>query len=361
MPQIHVIIPVYNAKKFLRQAVDSVLNQPYKGIDIVLVNDGSTDGSAELCDEIAANEERVCVIHQANQGVSIARNAGIELVLKNGTDKDYIAFLDADDKWSEDFFDDAILSLFAKGYSLIGFQSCVSNGDLSRRVQTIPIKSGLHPGGAASVWLHSGQHFCAMFYSAQLLQQYEIRFAPGLKYTEDKIFRMQCLYLAENVWLENKLLHYYRMVQNSAMHRRKQGISYYVPIIDAYMKSDSMMIPYANAQRGKLDSGKVLAGIYVMDMLEEHYENFGSKKEADLLLTQRPEYVELLHTPFVQNEKKAYHRWISMKEHPFKFRLRCCLRGAIRKTIRFVYTIVYTIPFFAAIIDKKRYPVMVEK
>lgn len=52
MPQIHVIIPVYNAKKFLRQAVDSVLNQPYKGIDIVLVNDGSTDGSAELCDEI---------------------------------------------------------------------------------------------------------------------------------------------------------------------------------------------------------------------------------------------------------------------------------------------------------------------
>jgi hypothetical protein len=200
-----------------------------------------------------------------------------------------------------------------------------------------------------------------MFYSAQLLQQYEIRFVPGLKYTEDKIFSMQCLYLAENVWLENKLLHYYRMVQNSAMHRRKQGISYYVPIIDAYMKSDSMMIPYANAQRGKLDSGKVLAGIYVMDMLEEHYENFGSKKEADLLLTQRPEYVELLHTPFVQNEKKAYHRWISMKEHPFKFRLRCCLRGAIRKTIRFVYTIVYTIPFFAAIIDKKRYPVMIEK
>lgn len=361
MPQIHVIIPVYNAKKFLRQAVDSVLNQPYKGIDIVLVNDGSTDGSAELCDEIATREERVNVLHQKNSGVSVARNAGIELVLKNGTDEDYIAFLDADDKWSDDFFDDSILSLFTKGYSLIGFQSCVCNGDISKRVQASPIKPGLHPGGAASVWLHSSQHFCAMFYSAQLLQQYEIRFVPGLKYTEDKIFSMQCLYLAENVWLENKLLHFYRMVQNSAMHRRKQGISYYVPIIDAYMKSDSMMIPYANAQRGKLDSGKVLAGIYVMDMLEEHYENFGSQKEADLLLTQHPEYVELLHTPFVQNEKKAYHRWISMNEHPFKFRLRCYLRGAMRKTIRFVYAIVYKTPFFAAVIDKKRYPVMIEK
>ena len=51
---IHVIIPVYNAKKYLRKAVQSVLNQPYKGVDIILVNDGSTDGSAELCDKIAA-------------------------------------------------------------------------------------------------------------------------------------------------------------------------------------------------------------------------------------------------------------------------------------------------------------------
>ena len=53
MSKIHVVIPVYNAKKYLQQAVDSVLDQPYKGIDIVLVDDGSTDGSAELCDEIA--------------------------------------------------------------------------------------------------------------------------------------------------------------------------------------------------------------------------------------------------------------------------------------------------------------------
>ncbi len=79
---IHVIIPVYNAIKYLRAAVDSVLDQPYKGINIILVDDGSTDGSGALCDMLAAESNRVSVIHQENTGVSAARNAGIEAVLE---------------------------------------------------------------------------------------------------------------------------------------------------------------------------------------------------------------------------------------------------------------------------------------
>lgn len=84
MALIHVIIPVYNAVRFLRDAVRSVLEQPCKDIEIILVDDGSTDGSAELCDELVVTDARISVLHQQNQGVSVARNNGIEYVLGGG-------------------------------------------------------------------------------------------------------------------------------------------------------------------------------------------------------------------------------------------------------------------------------------
>ena len=73
-----------SAKSFLADAVRSVLEQPCKDIEIILANDSSTDGSAELCDELAKTEPRISVFHQPNQGVSAARNAGIEAVLEGG-------------------------------------------------------------------------------------------------------------------------------------------------------------------------------------------------------------------------------------------------------------------------------------
>lgn len=97
--RICVVIPVYNAKKYLYEAVSSVLNQKYKKIEIILIDDGSCDGSSEICDNLAQRSERIFVIHQKNSGVSAARNAGIDYVLNkydNNLKKTYVAFLDAD-------------------------------------------------------------------------------------------------------------------------------------------------------------------------------------------------------------------------------------------------------------------------
>ena len=81
---ISIVIPIYNAEKHLRECIDSVLEQDYTEFELLLVNDGSTDGSDILCNEIAACKERVEVIHQKNAGVSSARNAGIEHILRGG-------------------------------------------------------------------------------------------------------------------------------------------------------------------------------------------------------------------------------------------------------------------------------------
>lgn len=75
---ISIIVPVYNVEEYLRECVDSVLNQTYSDIEVILVDDGSTDQSGNICDEYAEMDSRIKVIHKKNRGVSSARNTGIE-------------------------------------------------------------------------------------------------------------------------------------------------------------------------------------------------------------------------------------------------------------------------------------------
>ena len=77
-PKISIIVPVYNMEKYLRQCVDSILAQSYENLEIILVNDGSRDGSGSLCDAYAAKDSRIRVIHKENGGLSSARNAGLD-------------------------------------------------------------------------------------------------------------------------------------------------------------------------------------------------------------------------------------------------------------------------------------------
>lgn len=95
-PLISVIIPVYNVEPYLHKCIDSVLNQTFKDLELILVDDGSTDNSGKICEEYALKDNRVIVIHQNNSGQSSARNNGFKI--SNG---EYICFLDSDDWYSE--------------------------------------------------------------------------------------------------------------------------------------------------------------------------------------------------------------------------------------------------------------------
>lgn len=75
---ISVIIPIYNGEIFIEKCIDSVIKQKYKNIEIILIDDGSTDRSGEICDKYSGSDERIKVIHKSNEGVSKARNTGID-------------------------------------------------------------------------------------------------------------------------------------------------------------------------------------------------------------------------------------------------------------------------------------------
>ncbi|MDR1008372.1 MAG: glycosyltransferase [Campylobacteraceae bacterium] len=92
MPLISVIVPVYNVEQYLKKCLNSITNQTYKNLEIILVDDGSPDNCGKICDEYAAKDKRVRVIHKNNGGLSDARNAGLDIA-----SGEYIAFVDSDD------------------------------------------------------------------------------------------------------------------------------------------------------------------------------------------------------------------------------------------------------------------------
>lgn len=105
---ISIIVPIYKVEPYLRQCVDSIINQTYKNLEIILVDDGSPDGCPQICDDYAAKDTRVKVIHKENGGLSSARNAGLDIAKG-----DYIAFVDSDD-WVEKEMYEHLMSLVIK-------------------------------------------------------------------------------------------------------------------------------------------------------------------------------------------------------------------------------------------------------
>lgn len=109
MPRISVIVPVYNVEKYICRCIDSVLAQTFPDFELILVDDGSADSCPRICDEYAARDKRIRVIHQDNCGVSAARNTGIET-----SSGEYITFIDSDDYIDSAFFLNAVRTIHEK-------------------------------------------------------------------------------------------------------------------------------------------------------------------------------------------------------------------------------------------------------
>jgi len=218
VPIYSVVVPVYNAEKYLESCVSSVMAQrSASSYEIILVDDGSTDGSAQLCDRYARELPCVKVIHQANQGVSAARNTGIAAA--SGT---YILFLDGDDCWNERLLQvlDAELprqpDLIEFGYQTFGTETShttvlpavAASGmtgleyfDAHKAIGVMPIASS-----------------CTAAFRRQLLEHYAVRFPVGISYGEDFIFHMHCLKTAKSVVSIPESLYRYRRNEQSATH-----------------------------------------------------------------------------------------------------------------------------------------------
>lgn len=121
MYKISVIIPVYKTENYIHRCVDSVLNQTYPNLEILLIDDGSPDHCPKICDEYAKKDGRVKVIHKSNSGVSVTRNAGLE-----NASGDYITFVDSDDFIEPDMYNQ-MLTIAAKNNCGVVLCDCIKD------------------------------------------------------------------------------------------------------------------------------------------------------------------------------------------------------------------------------------------
>ncbi|WP_022765622.1 glycosyltransferase family 2 protein [Butyrivibrio sp. XPD2006] len=124
-----LIIPVYNVQDLLKRCLDSVVRQNYSDLEVILVDDGSTDGSGTICDEYAEKYDYIKVIHQSNQGLSGARNTGLK-----ASTGEWILFLDSDDYWADDFFTaiDKAMEKYPSDYYKFNYQKVYDDKEPER-------------------------------------------------------------------------------------------------------------------------------------------------------------------------------------------------------------------------------------
>lgn len=214
MPKISIIVPVYNGERFLEKSVRSILDQTERDIQLILVNDGSTDSTGVLCETLAAKDRRVMVIHQKNAGVSAARNAGLSVAIG-----DYIGFVDADDYIADDTYE---IALAAMGDCDIVMWDTVSIWDDGRtEADTIPMlecdcvlrKEDFWP----ELLRYMAGSACRCLYKKTLVS--DVRFPVGIKLSEDRLFNLEAMGKAEKLRYFKKGLYYRYMRPGSAVNR----------------------------------------------------------------------------------------------------------------------------------------------
>lgn len=211
-PLISVIIPVYNVEKFLKRCVDSVLNQTYENIEIILVDDGSEDMSPAICDEYATADARIRVVHKDNGGSSTARNEALRIM--NG---EFVCFVDSDDFVSCDY----IMHM----YNLLLKYNCdivqtnfieVFDSDmiLDERKEKIEIfdKYSCLTGFKYKV------SACGKLYKRSVIEGI---FFPEGTINEDDATYYRFAYKCDKICVSDKILYYYFQTQNSVMRNKK--------------------------------------------------------------------------------------------------------------------------------------------
>ncbi len=218
-PLISIIIPVYNAEKYLKRCIDSIIAQTYSDWELILVDDGSTDSSGKICDEYASQDKRITVCHIQNGGPSRARNIGVDK-----SKGDYIFFVDADD-WIEPlsisdflgtkgesfdiYFQNYVLHDSDGTSNVVGIQDIEAHGDDCKTVLSNLICSSKF----GWTWIK--------LFKSEILKKYRIKFREDCSLQEDELFTLQYCQHIKSIAVRNKANYHYYIYDTSLTRKKK--------------------------------------------------------------------------------------------------------------------------------------------
>ncbi|NNL80818.1 MAG: glycosyltransferase [Flavobacteriaceae bacterium] len=284
---VSVIVPIYNAESYLPRCIDSIVNQTYKDLEIILVNDVSTDSSGQICDKYAARDSRIVVIHkEKNEGSSCARNSGLDIAKG-----DYISYVDSDDYLNTSMIEIMMGYMLANDLEII---EC--NFSRKNRNKTFDDKLYIEDPVTATKRILAGSGFSVWrrIYKMSLVK--DLRFIPGLIH-QDVFYTMDVLKIISRIGYLNSSLYYYNtdnesvIRSNYTLRKIKTGIKATEYIMDNVVDKEQL--------KEALDN-------YVTIYYTDHYFLLSRNTEVD------PDKA------FRRKLKKALRKSISMKNATFR-------------------------------------------
>ena len=218
---VSILIPVYNGEEYLEETVSSILNQSYKEFELIIINDGSSDNTKVICDNLEKFDKRIRIIHKENTGVSHTRNVALD----NARGK-YIAFIDSDDSVHKDYLKILVNSMENSNGQLAvcGFKErkVSSNGeieDLSRVFCPKEIIAMEDMKDLIMDFVNSGllNPLWNKLYSREIIEKNNIRFKEEVETGEDFIFNLQYFRKINNICFSKKELYYYIRRNNNSI------------------------------------------------------------------------------------------------------------------------------------------------
>lgn len=207
--KLSVIVPVYNTAKYLHECLESICSQTFQDIEIICINDGSTDDSLAILKEFQGKDTRIVIVNQKNQGVSAARNAGLEIATGN-----YIGFVDSDDQIAPDYFQKLITAakhndadvVFTKAFSADILEKNKLYDQQEIICEFLPefLRKDLYNSVCTKIYLNS------------LIQKHHLRFILGKKLGEDATFNLNFLEFTTRLYYLDYAGYHYREVFGSA-------------------------------------------------------------------------------------------------------------------------------------------------
>lgn len=255
MPKISIIIPIYNVDKYLCKTLDSVINQTFEDIEIICINDGSTDNSLQILKDYALKDHRIVVIDQENKGVATSRNIGLE-----NAKSDFIIFLDGDDWLDESTCEEAYNKIMETNADIVCYG----------RYDVFEDKFKIHSNykylelyeNETNIDIDIISKFInncwQKIFNLNFLKKNQIYFPDGINVFEDGIFNLCCLYKKPKYRFLNKNLHYYRLNRPASLTSGNKNAIKNVINADKYFLKSSNFVNCQNEKYKLLTLEKII-------------------------------------------------------------------------------------------------------
>ena len=246
MPRLSVIVPVYNTEKYLRECIDSILAQTFSDFELILVDDGSPDGSGAICDEYADKDPRIQVIHQENGGVTNARKAAMRIA-----QGEWISFVDSDDWIHPDMFK-TMLEKATGTTQIVICDVILKSSDQSETAENLA-DEGFYDKAAMAQKIYPTMimdlkhrrpaifsYLCNKIFQKSLLETVFWSVDDSFIYAEDALCSYAAILGSEGLFICHSPLYYYRQHEDSAVHQYN-GTKRYANLLRSYAAHEAML------------------------------------------------------------------------------------------------------------------------